>query len=111
MDTNSAGANSVALGARAARGASDPSSSRGTMHALATHLGQVYRHDERSGLPARRLGLDLPGRPDNQSDGPMAEQFERIIRRVKQSIPYRGPYSTRDILGSLVARWIQSGEW
>src|SRR4051812_12931504 len=24
---------------------------------------------------------------------------------------YRGSYSTRDILGSLVARWIQSGEW
>ena len=24
---------------------------------------------------------------------------------------YRGSYSTRDILGSLVARWVQSGEW
>lgn len=24
---------------------------------------------------------------------------------------YRGSYSTRDILGSLVARWLQSGEW
>jgi DNA-directed RNA polymerase specialized sigma24 family protein len=24
---------------------------------------------------------------------------------------YRGSYSTRDILGSLVARWIRSGEW
>jgi hypothetical protein len=24
---------------------------------------------------------------------------------------YRGSYSTRDILGSLVARWVSSGEW
>jgi len=24
---------------------------------------------------------------------------------------YRGSYSTRDILGSLVARWLHSGEW
>lgn len=44
-------------------------------------------------------------------DGQMAEQFERIIRRVKQSMNYRGSYSTRDILGSLVARWLHSGEW
>ena len=41
----------------------------------------------------------------------MAAQFERIIRRVKHSMNYRGSYSTHDILGSLVARWIQSGEW
>lgn len=41
----------------------------------------------------------------------MAAQFERIIRRVKRSMSYRGSYSTRDILGSLVARWLQSGEW
>jgi hypothetical protein len=41
----------------------------------------------------------------------MAAQFERVIRRVKQSMNYRGSYSTRDILGSLVARWVQSGEW
>lgn len=41
----------------------------------------------------------------------MAAQFERIIRRVKHSMNYRGSYSTRDILGSLVARWLQSGEW
>ena len=41
----------------------------------------------------------------------MAEQLERIIRRVKQSMNYRGSYSTRDILGSLVARWVHSGEW
>lgn len=41
----------------------------------------------------------------------MAAQFERVIRRVKSSMNYRGSYSTRDILGSLVARWLQSGEW
>ncbi len=41
----------------------------------------------------------------------MAAQFERIIRRVKASMNYRGSYSTRDILGSLVARWLASGEW
>lgn len=45
------------------------------------------------------------------SDVQMAAQFERIIRRVKSSMNYRGSYSTRDILGSLVARWLQSGEW
>jgi hypothetical protein len=45
------------------------------------------------------------------SDDQMAAQFERIIRRVKTSMNYRGSYSTRDILGSLVARWLQSGEW
>ncbi len=45
------------------------------------------------------------------ADAEMAVQFERIIRRVKQSMNYRGSYSTRDILGSLVARWVQSGEW
>lgn len=44
-------------------------------------------------------------------DRDMAAQFERIIRRVKGSMSYRGSYSTRDILGSLVARWVQSGEW
>ncbi len=44
-------------------------------------------------------------------DHEIAHQLERIIRRVKQSMNYRGSYSTRDILGSLVARWIQSGEW
>src|ERR1041384_3395853 len=44
-------------------------------------------------------------------DGEMAAQFERVIRRVKQSMNYRGSYSTRDILGSLVARWVGSGEW
>jgi hypothetical protein len=46
-------------------------------------------------------------RPDDQ----MAAQFERIIRRVKHSMNYRGSYSTRDILGSLVVRWMHSGEW
>jgi hypothetical protein len=47
----------------------------------------------------------------NAIDTQMADQLERIIRRVKQSMNYRGSYSTRDILGSLVARWIHSGEW
>ena len=50
-------------------------------------------------------------RAEQASDDQMAAQFERIIRRVKSSMNYRGSYSTRDILGSLVARWLQSGEW
>jgi hypothetical protein len=50
-------------------------------------------------------------RPPDPADDQMAAQFERIIRRVKQSMNYRGSYSTRDILGSLVARWVHSGEW
>ncbi|MEO8843399.1 MAG: hypothetical protein ABI591_26425 [Kofleriaceae bacterium] len=45
------------------------------------------------------------------ADSQIADQLERIIRRVKQSMNYRGSYSTRDILGSLVARWVHSGEW
>lgn len=53
----------------------------------------------------------LGGRVSSVSDEQMAAQFERIIRRVKSSMNYRGSYSTRDILGSLVARWLQSGEW
>lgn len=48
---------------------------------------------------------------EQSSDDQMAAQFERIIRKVKSSMNYRGSYSTRDILGSLVARWLQSGEW
>jgi hypothetical protein len=48
---------------------------------------------------------------DHVSDDEMAAQFERVIRRVKSSMNYRGSYSTRDILGSLVARWLHSGEW
>jgi len=48
---------------------------------------------------------------EDMSDSEMAAQFERIIRRVKSSMKYRGSYSTRDILGSLVARWLHSGEW
>lgn len=55
----------------------------------------------------KRIVQMLLHRPDEQ----MAAQFERIIRRVKQSMNYRGSYSTRDILGSLVARWVHSGEW
>jgi hypothetical protein len=50
-------------------------------------------------------------RTEQISDDQMAAQFERIIRRVKASMNYRGSYSTRDILGSLVARWLHSGEW
>lgn len=45
------------------------------------------------------------------TDDAIAVHLERIIRRVKRSMNYRGSYSTRDILGSLVARWVQSGEW
>ncbi len=45
------------------------------------------------------------------ADREMAAQFERIIRRVKRSMSYRGSYSTQDILASLVTRWLQSGEW
>ncbi|MDQ3364466.1 MAG: hypothetical protein M3680_03465 [Myxococcota bacterium] len=45
------------------------------------------------------------------ADSEMATQLERIIRRVKASMNYRGSYSTRDILGSLVIRWVHSGEW
>jgi len=48
---------------------------------------------------------------EQKTDDEMAAQFERIIRRVKSSMNYRGSYSTRDILGSLVARWLHSGEW
>jgi hypothetical protein len=49
--------------------------------------------------------------PADAIDTQMAGQLERIIRRVKQSMNYRGSFSTRDILGSLVARWVHSGEW
>ncbi len=45
------------------------------------------------------------------ADEQIATQLERIIRRVKRSMNYHGSYSTRDILGSLVARWVSSGEW
>src|SRR5687767_8785094 len=55
--------------------------------------------------------LPMNDRPTDASDDQMAAQFERIIRRVKQTMNYRGSYSTRDILGSLVARWVHSGEW
>ena len=56
--------------------------------------------------PVQAASLDSP-----HTDGQMASQFERVIRRVKISMNYRGSYDTRDILGSLVARWLQSGEW
>lgn len=45
------------------------------------------------------------------TDETIAIHLERIIHRVKQSMKYVGSYSTRDILGSLVARWVRSGEW
>jgi hypothetical protein len=48
---------------------------------------------------------------DHAADSQLAGHLERIIRRVKQSMNYRGSFSTRDILGSLVARWVGSGEW
>src|SRR5262245_55131180 len=51
------------------------------------------------------------GSPSSSSDHQLAGHLERIIRRVKQSMNYRGSFSTRDILGSLVARWVGSGEW
>lgn len=44
-------------------------------------------------------------------DSAMAAQLERVIRKVKRSMSYRGSYTTHDILGSLVTRWVQSGEW
>ena len=44
-------------------------------------------------------------------DAEMAAQLERIVRRVKRSMNYRGSFTTRDILASLVARWLGSGEW
>src|SRR5262249_28118486 len=47
---------------------------------------------------------------DHAADHQLAGHLERIIRRVKQSMNYRGSFSTRDILGSLVARWVGSGE-
>lgn len=47
----------------------------------------------------------------NNADNEIAGQLERVIRRIKSSMNYRGSYSTRDILGSLVARWVHSGEW
>ena len=57
--------------------------------------------------------MPSPSPPDSRAvaDDQIAHQLERIIRRVKQSMNYRGSYSTRDILGSLVARWVGSGEW
>lgn len=53
----------------------------------------------------------MAARPEHRVDDRMAAHFERVIRRVKSSMNYRGSYSTRDILGSLVARWLHSGEW
>lgn len=49
--------------------------------------------------------------PTPIADTEIATQLERVIRRVKLSMNYRGSFSTRDILGALVTRWVQSGEW
>lgn len=48
---------------------------------------------------------------ESSNDHQIAAQLERIIHRIKRSMNYHGSYSTRDILGSLVARWVRSGEW
>jgi len=48
---------------------------------------------------------------EDAHDEQIALHLERIIHRVKHSMNYRGSFSTRDILGSLVARWVRSGEW
>lgn len=58
-------------------------------------------------MVARRLTLV----PAGDGDDAIAAHLERIIRRVKRSMNYRGSYSTRDILGALVLRWVRSGEW
>jgi hypothetical protein len=47
----------------------------------------------------------------NAADEIMTAQFERVVRRVKQSMRYEGSHDARDILHSLVVRWLQSGEW
>lgn len=48
---------------------------------------------------------------DDASDRAVVSQLTRVIRRVKSSMNYRGSYTTRDILSTLVARWVNSGEW
>jgi DNA-directed RNA polymerase specialized sigma24 family protein len=45
------------------------------------------------------------------ADRQVATHLEHVIRRVKQSMRYRGSFSTHDILDALVARWVHSGEW
>jgi len=54
---------------------------------------------------------DFDATSSPSEDDRIALHLERIIRRVKQSMNYHGSYTTRDILGSLVARWVRSGEW
>jgi hypothetical protein len=60
---------------------------------------------------ATTVAMAQPDPNNDEMAAQMAAQFERIIRRVKYTMNYRGSYSTRDILGSLVVRWINSGEW
>jgi hypothetical protein len=74
----------------------------------------VYGREQRkaAAVVTYDVGLSPMSQPtEAKTDDAMAAQFERIIRRVKSSMNYRGSYSTRDILGSLVARWLHSGEW
>ena len=62
-------------------------------------------------MHATSLFITIVNLVTTAADTQIADQLERIIRRVKQSMNYRGSYSTRDILGSLVVRWVHSGEW
>jgi hypothetical protein len=74
----------------------------------------VYGREQRKAVAVFSCDVGLSPMPEPtepKPDDAMAAQFERIIRRVKSSMNYRGSYSTRDILGSLVARWLHSGEW
>ncbi len=54
-------------------------------------------------------GSVLP--PEADADREIADHLERVIRRIKYSMRYRGSFTTSDILDSLVLRWVQSGEW
>src|SRR5678816_3239039 len=79
------------------------------------HAGAMLSNQADGDRGARFAEPMLEPRPQRSAqdlvDDEIARQLEHIIRRVKQSMNYRGSYSTRDILGSLVARWVQSGEW
>src|SRR5438046_2993449 len=73
--------------------------------------GIVRERTEAAAVFTRGAARGPMSEPNARPDDQMAAQFERIIRRVKHSMNYRGSYSTRDILGSLVVRWMHSGEW
>src|SRR5512140_1204317 len=68
------------------------------------HPAAAVSNDEASDEASDEVNVEA-------NDEEIALHLERIIHRVKQSMNYRGSYSTRDILGSLVARWVRSGEW